>query len=50
MRLDANRSFLKPKARLFPGPLRFAEGDPVLPVGYTPTIDADVLAVHEFAR
>ena len=32
--------FLKPKARLFAEPLRFA-------AGYTPTIDADVLATHE---
>jgi len=42
--------FLKPKVRLFAEPLRFAAGDLVLAVGYTPTIDADVLAAHELAR
>jgi hypothetical protein len=36
---------LKPKARLFAEPLRFAAGELVLAAGYTPTIDADVLAV-----
>ena len=39
--------FLKPKARLFAEPLRFAAGELVLAAGYTPTIDADVLASHE---
>ena len=39
--------FLKPKARLFAEPLRFAAGEQVLAAGYTPTIDADVLATHE---
>ncbi|HET9586190.1 MAG TPA: hypothetical protein VFP38_19345, partial [Bradyrhizobium sp.] len=39
--------FLKPKARLFAEPLRFATGELVLAAGYTPTIDADVLATHE---
>ena len=39
--------FLKPKARLFAEPLRFAAGELVLAAGYTPTIDADVLATHE---
>ena len=42
--------FLKPKARLFAEPLRFAAGELVLAAGYTPTIDADVLAAHELAR
>jgi L-Ala-D/L-Glu epimerase len=42
--------FLKPKARLFAKPLRFAAGELVLAAGYTPTIDADVLAAHEFTR
>src|SRR5262249_42252946 len=42
--------FLKPKVRLFAEPLRFAAGGLVLPAGYTPTIDADVLAAHELAR
>jgi len=42
--------FLKPKARLFAEPLRFAAGELVLAAGYTPTIDADVLATHELAR
>jgi hypothetical protein len=41
---------LKPKARLFAEPLRFAAGELVLAAGYTPTIDADVLATHELAR
>src|SRR4029077_9568790 len=39
--------FLKPKARLFAEPLRFAAGELVLAAGYAPTIDADVLATHE---
>ena len=39
--------FFKPKARLFAEPLRFAAGELVLAAGYTPTIDADVLATHE---
>src|SRR5262245_53008598 len=42
--------FLKPKARLFAEPLRFAAGELVLAAGYTPTIDAEVLAAHELAR
>src|SRR5262245_16812002 len=42
--------FLKPKVRLFAEPLRFAAGELVLAAGYTPTIDADVLAAHELAR
>ena len=42
--------FLKPKVRLFAEPLRFAAGELVLAAGYTPTIDADVLATHELAR
>jgi hypothetical protein len=44
--LPAN-GFFKPKARLFAEPLRFAAGELVLAAGYTPTIDADVLATHE---
>jgi len=47
--LPAN-GFFKPKARLFAEPLRFAAGELVLAAGYTPTIDADVLATHELAR
>jgi L-Ala-D/L-Glu epimerase len=38
--------FLKPKVRLFAEPLQFAGGDLVLPSGFTPTIDTDVLAAH----
>ena len=30
--------------------VRFAAGELVLAAGYTPTIDADVLATHELAR
>ena len=39
--------FLKPNVRLFTEPLRFVAGELVLPSGFTPTIDADALAVHE---
>jgi hypothetical protein len=49
-RSPALNGFLKPKARLFAEPLRFAAGELVLPAAYTPTIDADVLAAHELAR
>ena len=41
--------FLKPKVRLFAEPLRFAVGELVLAAGYTPAIDANVLAAHELA-
>src|SRR5262245_33825026 len=41
--------FLKPKVRLFADPLRFESGSLVLPAGYAPTIDRDVLAAHELA-
>jgi L-Ala-D/L-Glu epimerase len=39
--------FLKPKDRLFAEPLRFEVGELVLPVGYSPTVDANALAAHE---
>jgi L-alanine-DL-glutamate epimerase-like enolase superfamily enzyme len=42
--------FLKPKVRLFVEPLQFADGNLVLPVGYTPAIDRTILAVYETAR
>ena len=42
--------FLKPKVRLFTDPLRFEAGSLVLAAGYTPAIDANVLATHEIAR
>jgi hypothetical protein len=41
--------FLKPKVRLFSEPLCFVAGELVLPAGYSPTIDADMLAAHEVA-
>jgi hypothetical protein len=41
---------MKPKVRLFAEPLRFAAGELVLAAGYTPMIDADVLAAQELAR
>jgi L-alanine-DL-glutamate epimerase-like enolase superfamily enzyme len=41
--------FLKPKTRLFAEPLRFTAGELVIPAGFQPTIDADVLAAHEVA-
>jgi L-alanine-DL-glutamate epimerase-like enolase superfamily enzyme len=41
--------FLKPKVRLFSQPLCFVAGELILPAGFTPTIDADVLAAHEVA-
>jgi L-Ala-D/L-Glu epimerase len=41
--------FLKPKVRLFADPLRFVAGELVLPSGFTPTINAAVLAAHETA-
>lgn len=42
--------FLKPKTRLFVEPLEFAAGDIVLPPGFTPAFDGDLLAAHEIAR
>ncbi len=42
--------FLKPKVRLLANPLQFAAGALVLPAGYSPVIDLDVLAAHEIAR
>jgi L-alanine-DL-glutamate epimerase-like enolase superfamily enzyme len=41
--------FLKPKVRLFAEPLQFLAGDLVMPAGFQPTIDPDVLAAHEIA-
>jgi L-alanine-DL-glutamate epimerase-like enolase superfamily enzyme len=41
--------FLKPKIRLFAEPLRFDAGALVLAVGYTPTMNTEVLAAHELA-
>jgi L-alanine-DL-glutamate epimerase-like enolase superfamily enzyme len=41
--------FLKPNAHLFSEPLRFVAGELVLPSGFTPTIDASMLAAHETA-
>ena len=41
---------LETEARLFAEPLRFAAGELVLAAGYTPTIDADVLATHELGQ
>jgi L-Ala-D/L-Glu epimerase len=42
--------FLKPKVRLFAEPLQFSAGELVLPSGFRPVIDRDVLAAHETAR
>jgi len=42
--------FLKPQVRLFADPLQFVAGDLVLPAGFRPQIDRDVLAAHETAR
>ena len=42
--------FLKPKIRLFAEPLQFTAGELVIPVGFWPQIDRDVLAAHEAAR
>src|SRR3954452_16567744 len=41
--------FLKPKVRLFAEPLQFTAGELVIPPGFRPTVDADVLAAHEIA-
>jgi len=42
--------FLKPKVRLFVEPLQFTAGELILPLGFRPLIDRDVLAAHETAR
>jgi len=42
--------FLKPKVRLFAEPLQFTTGELVLPAGFWPQIDREVLAAHETAR
>jgi L-alanine-DL-glutamate epimerase-like enolase superfamily enzyme len=42
--------FLKPKVRLFAEPLQFDAGALVLPAGYAPVVDRDVLAVHKIAH
>jgi L-Ala-D/L-Glu epimerase len=42
--------FLKPKVRLFVEPLMFSAGELILPRGFRPLIDRDVLATHETAR
>jgi L-alanine-DL-glutamate epimerase-like enolase superfamily enzyme len=42
--------FLKPKVRLFTEPLQFVAGELILPQGFWPLIDRDVLAAHETAR
>jgi L-alanine-DL-glutamate epimerase-like enolase superfamily enzyme len=42
--------FLKPEARLFADPLPFSDGHLVLPPGYRPQIDEDVLARHTIAE
>jgi L-Ala-D/L-Glu epimerase len=41
--------FLKPRVRLFAEPLEFTAGELVLPPGFTPIIDTDVLAAYETA-
>jgi L-alanine-DL-glutamate epimerase-like enolase superfamily enzyme len=42
--------FLKPTVRLFAEPLWFADGELILPAGFRPLIDRDVLGAHETAR
>jgi L-alanine-DL-glutamate epimerase-like enolase superfamily enzyme len=42
--------FLKPKVRLFAEPLHFVAGELILPPGFRPLIDHDILAAHETAR
>jgi O-succinylbenzoate synthase len=42
--------FLKPEVRLFTEPLQFTAGELILPGGFWPLIDRDVLAAHETAR
>src|SRR5882757_8324566 len=41
--------FLKPKVRLFAEPLHFTAGALVIPPGFRPEVDPDVLAAHEIA-
>jgi L-alanine-DL-glutamate epimerase-like enolase superfamily enzyme len=41
--------FLKPKVRLFAEPLQFTAGELILPPGFRPLIDRDVLTAHETA-
>ncbi len=41
--------FLKPKVRLFAEPLPFTAGELVIPPGFQPAMDPDVLAAHEIA-
>jgi L-alanine-DL-glutamate epimerase-like enolase superfamily enzyme len=38
--------FLKPKTRLFANPLEFDNGAVIIPAGFVPEIDRDVLAAH----
>jgi L-alanine-DL-glutamate epimerase-like enolase superfamily enzyme len=42
--------FLKPKTRLFVEPLQVAEGILVIPQGFVPRIDSDLLAAHEIVQ
>ena len=42
--------FLKAKVRLFTEPLQFTAGELILPAGFWPMIDRDVLAAHETKR
>jgi L-Ala-D/L-Glu epimerase len=42
--------FLKPKVRLFTEPLQFTAGELVLPAGFWPQVDREVLGAHETAR
>jgi hypothetical protein len=42
--------FLKPKARLFRTPLRFAEGALHLPAGFAPEIDRAAIEAHRLAE
>jgi L-alanine-DL-glutamate epimerase-like enolase superfamily enzyme len=42
--------FLKPKVRLFAEALQFTAGELILPPGFRPLIDRDVLAAHETVR
>ena len=41
--------FLKPKTRLLANPLPFENGAIVVPEGYWPVIDEDVLKAHTLA-
>jgi len=42
--------FLKPRARLFSEPLRFEQGELLLPAGYWPEVDRDALRHHTVTR